>query len=279
MLPPINKEETTMNRTLATLAAALAITLLANTTHAAVQGKEVSYTADGVTMKGYVAWDDAVTGKHPGVLVVHEWWGHNDYARKRARMLAELGYTALAVDMYGDGKTASHPKEAGAFAGEVRKNATGAKARFLAAEALLKNEPGVDGERIGALGYCFGGSVVLDMARQGVDLKAVASYHGGLSTPTPAQPGQVRARIVSFTGAADPMIPDAQVEAFKKEMTQAGVDFTTVVYPGVKHSFTNPDADAIAKQFNMPVGYDAAADQDSWTKTRILLRETLGAVN
>lgn len=252
--------------------------LLASAAQAAVQGKEVTYTADGVTMKGYVAWNDAVKGKRPGVLVVHEWWGHNDYARKRARMLAEMGYTALAVDMYGEGKTASHPKEAGAFAGEVRKNAAGAKARFLAAEALLKQEPGVDGDRIGALGYCFGGSVVLEMVRQGVDLKAVASYHGGLSPQTPAQPGVVKARVASFTGAADPMIPDAQVESFKQEMTQAGVDFTTVVYPGVKHSFTNPDADEYARKFNMPVGYDAAADEDSWTKTRILLRETLGTV-
>jgi dienelactone hydrolase len=260
------------------LLAALLTLVFASAAQATVQGKEVTYTADGVTMKGYVAWDDAVKGKRPGVLVVHEWWGHNDYARKRASMLAELGYTALAVDMYGDGKTASHPKEAGAFAGEVRKNAAGAKARFLAAEALLKDQPGVDGERIGALGYCFGGTVVLEMARQGVDLKAVASYHGGLATDAPAPAGQVKARVASFTGAADPMIPDAQVEAFRQEMTQAGVDFTTVVYPGVKHSFTNPDADEYARRFNMPLGYDAAADEDAWTKTRILLRETLGAV-
>ncbi len=259
------------------LLAALSILLFTAPAQAAVQGKEVSYTADGVTMKGYVAWDDAVSGKRPGVLVVHEWWGHNDYARQRARMLAELGYTALAVDMYGDGRTANHPKEAGAFAGEVRKNAAGAKARFLAARDLLRNEPGVDGERIGALGYCFGGTVVLEMARQGVDLKAVASYHGGLATDTPAPAGQVKARVASFTGDADPMIPAPQVEAFRQEMTRAGVDFTTVVYPGVKHSFTNPDADAYARQFNMPLGYDAAADRDAWTKTRILLRETLGA--
>lgn len=267
-----------MNRIIAAIIAAISLSLPAAAVHAAAQGKEVAYSADGITMKGYVAWDDAVTGKRPGVLVVHEWWGHNDYARRRARMLAEMGYTALAVDMYGDGKTANHPKEAGAFAGEVRKNAAGAKARFLAAEALLKHEPGVDGERIGALGYCFGGTVVLEMARQGVGLKAVASYHGGLSTSAPAPAGQVRARVASFTGAADPMIPDAQVEAFKKEMTRAGVDFTTVVYPGVKHGFTNPEADAIARQFGLPVAYDAAADQDSWAKTRILLRETLGTV-
>jgi dienelactone hydrolase len=263
-----------MRRILALLATAL----LSLAAQAAVQGKEISYTADGVTMKGYVAWDDAVQGARPGVLVIHEWWGHNEYARKRARMLAEQGYTALAVDMYGDGKTASHPKEAGAFAGEVRKNAAMAKARFQAAEDLLKQQPGVDGKRIGALGYCFGGTVVLEMARQGVDLKAVASYHGGLATETPAQPGQVKARVASFTGDADPMIPADQVDAFRREMTRAGVDFTTVVYPGVKHSFTNPQADAYARQFNMPLGYDAAADRDAWTKTRILLRETLGTV-
>ena len=254
----------------------LILSLLSSAALAAVQGQEVSYTADGVTMKGYLAWDDAVQGKRPGVLVVHEWWGHNEYARKRARMLAELGYTALAVDMYGEGKTASHPKEAGAFAGEVMKNAPVAKARFQAAENLLKQQPGVDGERIGALGYCFGGSVVLDMARQGADLKAVASYHGGLSTSAPAQAGQVKARVASFTGAEDPMIPPAQVDAFKQEMTQAGVDFTTVVYPGVKHSFTNPDADNYGKQFGLPLAYNAAADADSWNKTRRFLQEALG---
>ena len=261
-----------MKRTLT----ALTLALLSTAALAAVQGKEVTYTADGVTMKGYVAWDDAVQGKRPGVLVVHEWWGHNEYARKRARMLAELGYTALAVDMYGDGKTASHPKEAGAFAGAVMKNAPLAKARFQAAEEMLKKQPGVDSDRIGALGYCFGGSVVLNMARQGADLKAVASYHGGLSTSAPAQAGQVKARIASFTGAEDPMIPPAQVDAFKQEMTQAGVDFTTVVYPNVKHSFTNPDADAYGKEFGLPLAYDAAADADSWAKTRRLLQETLG---
>lgn len=266
-----------MKRLLAALFAPLFTLIIASSAQAAVQGKEVTYTADGITMKGYLAWDDAVQGKRPGVLVVHEWWGHNDYARQRARMLADLGYTALAVDMYGDGKTASHPKEAGAFAGEVRKNAAGAKARFLAAEDLLKKEPGVDGDRIGALGYCFGGTVALEMARQGVDLKVVASYHGGLSTDHPAQAGAVKARVASFTGAADPMIPEAQVEAFKQEMTQAGVDFTTVVYPGVKHSFTNPQADAYGREFSLPLAYDAAADRDAWTKTRILLRETLGA--
>lgn len=252
--------------------------LFAASALAAIQGKEVTYSADGITMKGYLAWDDAVQGPRPGVLVIHEWWGHNDYARQRARMLAGLGYTALAADMYGDGKTAAHPKEAGAFAGAVRKNAASAQARFLAAQTLLKQTRDVDGERIAALGYCFGGSVVLDMARQGLPLKAVASYHGGLGTSAPARPGQIKARIISFTGEADPMIPAAQVADFKKEMIGAGADFTTVVYPGVKHSFTNPAADTYARDFGLPVAYDAHADQDSWTKTREFLRDTLGQV-
>lgn len=253
------------------------LSLLPATLMAAVESKEVSYHADGVTLKGYLAWNTVVAGARPGVLVVHEWWGHNEFARQRARMLAELGYTALAVDMYGDGRTASHPQEAGAFASAVAKNAPLARARFLAAETLLRQQPGVDGARIGALGYCFGGSMALNMARQGADLKLVISYHGGLSTPTPAQPGQVRARVVSFTGDADPMIPAAQVDAFRQEMVHAGADVTIVVYPGVLHSFTNPEADALARRFGLPLAYDAAADAASWAQSRRILAETLGA--
>src|SRR5690349_13241300 len=155
---------------------------LSSGVQAMVQGKEVTYRNNGETLKGYMAYDDNIKEKRPGVLVVHEWWGHNEYARKRARMLAELGYTALALDMYGDGKQANHPEEAGKFAGEVAKNLPLAKARFEAAMKFLKEQPEVDVSNIAALGYCFGGSVVLQMARMGEDLKGVASFHGGLST-------------------------------------------------------------------------------------------------
>jgi dienelactone hydrolase len=251
----------------------ITLLFLSSGAQAMVQGKEVTYNNDGEILKGYIAYDDAIKGKRPGVLVVHEWWGHNEYARKRARMLAELGYTALALDMYGDGKQARHPDEAGKFAGEVAKNLPLAKARFEAAMKFLKEQPSVDANNIAALGYCFGGSVVLQMARLGEDLKGVASFHGGLATQTPAQPGQVKARIISFTGMDDPMIPPEQVAAFKQEMDQAGVDYKVVTFPGVKHSFTNPAADENGRKFNLPLAYDAAADAVSWEETRRFLAD------
>lgn len=240
---------------------------------AEVRGEAIDYVADGVTMKGYIAYDDAFTGKRPGVLVVHEWWGHNDYARKRANMLAEMGYTALAVDMFGEGKTADHPKDAGAFAGAVSKNMPMARARFDAALATLHKHPTVEATQTAALGYCFGGGLALNMARQGVDLKGVASFHGTLSSKMPAEPGTIKARIAVFTGADDPMIPAAQVDGFRQEMDKAGVQYSVVSYAGVKHSFTNPAADEFAKKFGMPVGYDAQADRSSWADTAKFLSE------
>lgn len=242
----------------------LLVSALSSLSYATVQDKEVQYSAGGVTLKGYLAFDDAVKGKRPGVLVVHEWWGHNDYARKRARMLAELGYTALAVDMYGDGKQAGHPDDAGRFAGEVSRNMPVAKARFLAALNFLKSDPTVDADKIAAIGYCFGGGIALNMARSGVDLEGVVSFHGSLGTENPARPGVVKARVLVCHGAADELVTPEQVEAFKNEMSGAGVDYTFLAYEGAKHSFTNPDADRFAKEFGLSVGYNAQADQISW---------------
>ena len=238
--------------------------LAAFAAHAAVQGQEVSYNANGTTLKGYVAYDDAVKGKRPGILVIHEWWGLNDYARSRARMFAELGYTALALDMYGDGKQAHHPDDAQKFSSEVSQNAKLAKARFDAALHLLKKEPTVDANNIAAVGYCFGGTVALNMARIGEPLKAVLSFHGGLGTDHPAEAGMIKARIASFTGEDDPFIPAAQVAAFKQEMDKAGAIYKVVTYPGAKHAFTNPDADKYGQEFKLPLAYNAAADKDSW---------------
>ncbi len=234
---------------------------------AEVQGKEVTYRANGTLLKGYIAYDDAIQGKRPGVLVVHEWWGLGDYARKRARMLAQLGYTALALDMYGEGRQAHHPDDAGKFAGELAKNLPLAKTRFEAAMEYLRQQKNVDAKNIAALGYCFGGSVVLQMARLGEDLKGVVSFHGNLATEHPAQPGEVRARIISFTGTDDPMIPAEQVAAFKQEMEKAGVDYKVVTFAGARHSFTNPAADEYGRKFNLPLAYDAAADKASWNET------------
>jgi len=242
---------------------------------AAVEGEEVTYSANGTTLKGWLAYEGHAMGKRPAVLVVHEWWGHNAYARKRANMLAELGYVALAVDMYGDGKQALHPSDAGKFSGEVSKNRPLTKARFEAAMKVLRDDPRVDSSKLAAIGYCFGGSVVLNMAREGEPLLGVASFHGGLATDTPAQKGKVKAKIRSFTGADDKMIPAAQVQAFEQEMKAAGVDYKAMVYPGAMHSFTNPDADAYGKQFNLPLAYDAAADKDSWLQLQKFLAEVL----
>jgi len=245
--------------------------------HAAVQGKEVSYNANGTTLKGYIAYDDAVKGKRPGVLVIHEWWGHNEYARKRARMLAEHGYTALAVDMYGDGKQAHHPDDAQKFSSEVAKNAVLAKARFDAAYSLISNESTVDANNIGAIGYCFGGTVALNMARIGEPLKVVVSFHGGLGTDSPAETGKVKAHIASFTGEDDPFIPAAQVAAFRQEMDKAGVTYKVVTYPGAKHAFTNPEADKFGQEFKLPLAYNAAADKASWDDGLVFLANAFKA--
>jgi dienelactone hydrolase len=237
-----------------------------------IQGKTVEYSAQGVVMKGYLAFDEAIEDKRPGVLVVHEWWGLNDDARKRAQMLAELGYTALAVDMYGDGKQAVHPDDAGKFSSELMKNFDLAKARFLAAMDFLKQQPTVDPTRIAAIGYCFGGGVVLNMARQGVDLKGVASFHGDLTAVKPAQPGLVKAKILVLHGADDKFTTPKQIEAFKGEMNSAGADFKFISYPGAVHSFTNPDADAHGKKFNLPLAYNASADKKSWDEMKKFLK-------
>jgi dienelactone hydrolase len=238
-----------------------------------ISGKTVEYNAQAVVMKGYLAYDENIKGRRPGVLVVHEWWGLNDYARKRARMVAELGYTALAVDMYGDGKQAMHPDDAKKFSSELMKNVDDAKARFTAAMEFLKQQSSVDPTRIAAIGYCFGGGVVLNMARQGVDLKGVASFHGSLSAVKPAQPGTVKAKVLVLHGGDDKFIPPEQIEAFKQEMKSAGVDFQFISYPGAVHSFTNPDADELGKKYNMPIAYNADADGKSWGELKGFLKK------
>jgi dienelactone hydrolase len=233
-----------------------------------IQGKTVEYGTQGVVMKGYLAYDENVKGKRPGVLVVPEWWGLNDYARRRAGMLAELGYTALAVDMYGEGKVVTTPDEAGKLSSEAMKNFDASKARFMAALDFLKGQPTVDPSRIAAIGYCFGGGVVLNMARQGMDLKGVASFHGGLTAVNPAQPGSVKAKILVLNGGADKFITPEQIEAFKQEMKAADADFQLISYPGALHSFTNPEATQLGKKFNMPIAYNAQADNESWSEMK-----------
>lgn len=237
-----------------------------------VRGQEVDYTADGKTFKGYIAYDANRKGKRPGILVVHEWWGHNEYARMRARMLAELGYTAFAVDMYGGGKTADHPADAQKFMQEAISNFEVAKTRFETAMKLLQSQPTVDPDEISAIGYCFGGAVILGMARSGMDLDGVASFHGSLGTKTPAQKGKVHARLLVMTGGADSMIPKSQVDAFLAEMKAADVDVIFHSYPGAMHAFTNPDATELGKKLGIPIAYDAKADKESWNELKRFLK-------
>jgi len=237
-----------------------------------VVGQTVTYAVAGTKMRGYFAYDERVQGQRPAVLVVPEWWGVNDYTRRRTRMVAGLGYAALSVDMYGEGKEAKTPAEAEQASSAVMKNFDMGRARFLAAMKFLRGEPIVDPKKIAAIGYCFGGGVVLNMARQGIDLKGVVSFHGDLTAVKPAQPGTIKPKILVLTGGDDQLVPPEKVEAFQQEMKAAGADFRIISYPGAKHSFTNPGADALGKKSNLPIGYNAQADQKSWEEMKGFLR-------
>lgn len=250
---------------------AAVLVLVALPANAKLVGTAVEYDAKGVIMKSYIVYDDKIQGKRPGILVFPEWWGVNDYVRIRANMLAELGYTAMAVDMYGGGKQASTPGEAKEFSSQVMKNFDAAKARFAAATDFLKKQSTVDPTRIAAVGYCFGSGVALNLARQGADLKGVVSFHGDLTSVDPAKTGSVKAKILVLTGGDDSFVPPEQVEAFKREMEAAGADFRIVCCPGAKHSFTSPEADALGKKFNLPVAYNPEADRKAWAEMKKFL--------
>jgi dienelactone hydrolase len=238
-----------------------------------VRTDNVKYDIGDVQFSGLLAWDENATGRRPGVLVVHEWWGHDAHAQNQARRLADEGYVAFALDMYGDGRNAAHPEDAQRFAMEATADIEIVKARFNAARAILAADPRVDPDRIAAIGYCFGGSIILGMARAGADLDAVASFHGALQTNVPVQAGQVKARVLVLTGGADPMVPPDQVEAFRKEMAEAGADIRVVSYPGAKHSFTNPGADSHGMD---ALAYDADADRRSWADMLAFFKELFG---
>ncbi len=237
-----------------------------------LQSEEITYTLDSLSMKGYLVYNENASEKKPGVIVVHEWWGHNDYVRQRANMLAELGYVALAIDMYGDGKQAAHPEDAGKFAMSVMGNIDTATARFNAALTMLKNQKAVDADKIAAIGYCFGGSVALTMANAGVDLDAVAAFHSGVQLPVmPTK--DIKAKVLVCNGAIDPFIPAKTVEAYKKAMDSVQADYKYIAYENATHSFTSKAADSLAKKFNMPIAYQQEADEKSWAELQNLLAE------
>jgi dienelactone hydrolase len=239
-----------------------------------IVGEEVAYEADGITMNGYLVYDANREGDLPGVVVVHEWWGNNEHTRNSARKLAEEGYVALAVDMYGDGKKAKHPKDAKAFSSAVMKDFDGAKARFKAALDVVKNSAQSDSTQLAAIGYCFGGGVVLNMARQGVDLDAVATFHGSLGPVETAKPGSVEAKLLVMNGADDPFVSSEAIESFKEEMNNAGAEFEFINYPGAVHAFTNPAATKKGEEFDLPLAYNEEADEKSWSRLLEFLDST-----
>jgi dienelactone hydrolase len=242
-------------------ALALSLTVQA---YAAIQEEPVTYKDGDTVLKGFIVYDDASKAKRPGIVVVHEWWGITKHVREEARKFAAQGYTAFVADMYGDAKTADNPKDAGALSGAVRKNPAVMQSRFNAAKNLLSKHATVNASKIGASGYCFGGSVVLDMARAGTDLKGVAAFHAGLGAAGPAAAaGAVKAKVLVLNGADDPFIKPDSVDAFKKEMDAAKVEYRYINYPGAVHAFTNPEATEKGKQFNLPLAYNADADNQS----------------
>ena len=237
-----------------------------------VKGTEVTYASDSTNLKGYIAYDENIKEKRPGILIVHEWWGHNSYVRERADMLAELGYTAIAVDMYGDGKQANHPDDAGKFAMSVMSNLPEATARFNAAMKLLQEHESVDSEKIAAIGYCFGGSVALTMANSGADLDAVAAFHSGVALPV--MPNEdLKARVLVCNGADDPFVSAESITSFKTAMDSIGAKYEYIAYPGVKHSYTSKEADANGEKFKLPLAYNEDANQKSWESLQQLLKE------
>jgi dienelactone hydrolase len=230
----------------------------------AIREEPVTYKDGATEMKGFIVYDEAVTGKRPGIVLVHEWWGITKHVHGEASKFAAQGYTAFIADMFGDGKTADNPNDAGALSGGVMKDPKEMESRFNAARETLAKHPTVDPSRIGAVGYCFGGAVVLNMARAGADLVGVATFHGSLGANTPAPaPGTVKAKLLVLNGADDPFIKPEQIETFKKEMDAAKVDYKFINYPGAVHAFTNPEATEAGKKFNLPLAYNAEADKES----------------
>ncbi|MEQ6885803.1 dienelactone hydrolase family protein [Salicola sp. Rm-C-2C1-2] len=249
-----------------TLLGAAALGLSAAAT-AELQTQSITYSVKGQEHTGYMAWDDSVNGERPGVLVVHEWWGHDEFSRNQAEKLAKEGYTALALDMYGEGKHADHPDQAQAFMKQANSDMDLMQARFRTAMTRLQDHNTVNPDQIAAQGYCFGGAVVLNMARLGMDLDGVVSFHGSLGSPVEAQSGEVDAAVRAYTGGADQFVPAKQVSGFVQEMHNADVDYALQSFPGVQHSFMNPEADTYADKFDMPVGYDEQAAETAWQET------------
>jgi dienelactone hydrolase len=235
-----------------------------------IKEDSIHYQIDGKTYKGYIFYNEDQKGKRPGIVVVHEWWGLTNYTSMRAKELAKLGYIALAADMYGNGQTAPDPKVAQELASPFYKDPSLAKTRLDAAINFLKTYPQTDTSEIAAIGYCFGGFVVLNAAKLGSDLKGVVTFHGGLEGVKP--PKGMKTKFLICHGGDD-QFENPNVAEFKKEMDSAGADYTFKIYPNASHSFSNPQSTAMGEKFKMPISYNAAADSASWSDMKAFLKK------
>jgi dienelactone hydrolase len=246
--------------------AVLWLVLLGTAAQAKVVTKVVTYEHDKETLQGYLAYDDSMRGRRPGVLVVHEWWGLNDYVRKRAEQLARMGYVAFALDMYGKGKATTHPQEAREWMKQITANVDFWGERALAGLKVLEKDPRVDATRIAAIGYCFGGATVQQLAYMGANLRGVVSFHGSPMPPTEDQAKRVKAKILICQGAADPTIKPEATQDYIAAMDKTGLDWVMIIYGGAMHSFTNPDADKAGME---ALRYSKSADQRSWKHMKV----------
>ncbi len=252
---------------------ALALIFSVSPLFAEVKKETIQYKDGDVELEGFLAWDDSISGKRPGILIVHEWWGLNDYARHRAEMLAQSGYVAFAVDMYGKGKVTEHAKEAGEWAGQIRANIQKWRERAMAGLEVLRKHDQVDTRRLAAIGYCFGGATVMQLAYAGAGLAGVVSFHGSLPAPEKDAAGKIKAKILICHGAADSFISQETIEKCQAALEEARADWQMIFYSGAKHSFTNPGAGQAGLD---GLKYDKNADQRSWRHMQDFFNEIFG---
>ena len=250
--------------------AVLALFLITSGAFAAVQSESVSYQDGETKLTGHIFWDDSIQGKRPGVLVVHAWWGLDDYAKRRAAMLAGMGYVAFALDMYGDGKVTTHPAQAQEWASATTARLGAWRQRAMKGLEQLSANSLTDTNRLAAIGYCFGGTTVMQLAYAGADLKGVVSFHGSLPLPTRDEASNIKGQVLIEHGNDDAFIPPEWVEAFKTAMSDAGVALTFHGHDGARHGFTNPDADSRGIE---NLKSDKAADEASWKSMQMLFSE------
>ena len=245
------------------------------TAHAALVERKVEYKEGDTVLEGFHVYDDAKSGKRPAVLVIHQWTGLSNYEMRRARMLAELGYNVFAADIYGKGVRPPAPEPAGEEAGKYKGDRALYRARLMAGLKILQKDERTEPSKIAAIGYCFGGTGVLELARAGAPVKGVVSFHGGLAAADgfTAKAGTSMPKILALHGAADPYVPAAEVAAFEKEMTAAGADWKLIPYEGAVHAFTQPQA---GDDPSKGAAYSAAADRRSWEAMKVFFTEILG---